>query len=171
MESVAMTEGSFVTFWNIARAKHPYSDSKFVKKCIVLEYRLYWNPNAKGCPKKKKKSCLCRTAQRRLSQISAESIVALQCDLKSLLAYSLAFDESTDIRNNPQLVVFVRYISSDMFKQELLNAVTLREANCGIDIKNTLNRVLTNAHVPLNILVSIATSNVGLRPIRSWSLS
>ena len=58
-----------------------------------------------------------------------------------------------------------------MFKQELLNAVTLREANCGIDIKNTLNRVLTNAHVPLNILVSIATSNVGLRPIRSWSLS
>ena len=55
MESVAMTEGSFVTFWNIARAKHPYSDSKFVKKCIVLEYRLYWNPNTKGCPKKKKK--------------------------------------------------------------------------------------------------------------------
>ena len=51
-----------------------------------------------------------------------------------------------------------------MFKQELLNAVTLREANCGIDNKNALNRVLTNAHVPLYILVSVVTSDVGLRP-------
>ena len=35
MEFDVMTEASFVMSWNIARAKHPYSDCEFVKKNIA----------------------------------------------------------------------------------------------------------------------------------------
>ena len=46
MESDAVTESSFVMYWNTARAKHPYSDSGFVKK-NVAEVVTVLEPNNK----------------------------------------------------------------------------------------------------------------------------
>ena len=48
--------------------------------------------------------------------------------LESSLAFSIAFDESTDIQDNPQLAIFVRYLSSDLtIKAELLDLVAVGE--------------------------------------------
>ena len=58
--------------------------------------------------------CSRRTTQRRISQISADIAVTMQSGLKSSLALSIALDESTDIQDNPQLAIFVRYVSSDL---------------------------------------------------------
>ena len=102
--------------------------------------------------------CSRRTTQRRISQISADIAVTMQSGLKSSLALSIALDESTDIQDNPQLAIFVRYISSDLtIKEELLYLVTIRETTRGVDIKNALDETLTRSHVPLNKLVSVAT--------------
>ncbi len=53
--------------------------------------------------------CLRRTTQKRISQIS----VTMQNDLKSSFAFSIALDESRDTQDNPQLAIFVQYVSSD----------------------------------------------------------
>ena len=68
----------------------------------------------------------------------------MQNDFKSSLAFSVAFDESTDIQDNPQLALFVRYVSSDLtIKEELLDFVAIRETTLGVDIKNALDEALT----------------------------
>ena len=58
--------------------------------------------------------CSRRTTQRPIFQISADIAVTVQSDLKSSLGFSTAFDESTDIQDNPQLALFVRYVSSGL---------------------------------------------------------
>ena len=56
--------------------------------------------------------------------------------LKNSLAFSLALDESTDIQDNLQLVVFVCYVSSDVtVKEEKLHLVTLNKLSCGATTK------------------------------------
>ncbi|CAI9715600.1 Hypothetical predicted protein [Octopus vulgaris] len=82
----------------------------------------------------------------------------MQNDLKNSLAFSLALDESTDLQDNPQLVVFIRYISSDVtVKEDMLDLVALKETTLCVDIKNALDRTLTNSDVPTNKLVNVAT--------------
>ena len=84
----------------------------------------------------------------------------MQSDLKSSLAFSIAIDESTDVQDNPQLAIFVRYVSSDLTtKEELLDLVAIREITRRVDIKNALAEALTRFHAPLNKLVSVAIDN------------
>ncbi|XP_057657622.1 general transcription factor II-I repeat domain-containing protein 2A-like [Diorhabda carinulata] len=83
----------------------------------------------------------------------------------------LALDESTDIRDIPQLAVFIRFVSPNfVVKEELLDLVALQETTRGVDIKNALDSIMKNLDVTLDKLVSIATDgapvmlgkNVGL---------
>ena len=106
-ESDVMTEASFVISWNIARAKHSYSDCEFVKKNIA-DVVAVLEPNNKNLQRLIEKiPSSRRTTQRRISQISADIEVTVQNDLKRSVAFSLALDESTDIQDYPQLAIFV----------------------------------------------------------------
>ena len=94
--------------------------------------------------------CSRQTTQRRISQISADIAITMQSDLKSSLAFSIAIDELTDMQDNPQSAIFVRYVSSDLaIKKELLDLVAIRETTRRVDIKNALDETLTRFHVPL----------------------
>ena len=42
-------------------------------------------------------------------------------------------------------------------KEELLDLVALKDTTHGIDIKNSLDTMLSNTGIPLNNLVSVAT--------------
>ena len=65
----------------------------------------------------------------RISQISADIAVTIQSGLKSSLAFSIAFNESTDIQDNTQLAIFDRLVSSD------LTIKAIRETTRGVDTK------------------------------------
>ena len=66
--------------------------------------------------------CSHRTKHKPISQISADIAVTMQSDLKSFLTFSIVFDASTDIQDNPQLAIFVRYVLSDLnIREELLD--------------------------------------------------
>ena len=157
-ESDARTEASFLMSWNIARSKHPYSDCEFVKKNIT-DVVAVLDPNNKKLQRLiAQMPCSRRTTQRRISQTSADTAVTMQSDVRSFLACSIAIDESTDIQDNPQLAIFVWYVSSDLtIKEKLLDLVAIRETTHGVDIKNALDEALTRFHVPLHKLVSVAT--------------
>ncbi|XP_065654711.1 general transcription factor II-I repeat domain-containing protein 2-like [Hydra vulgaris] len=73
-------------------------------------------------------------------------------------AFSLALDKSTDIKDKPQMAVFVRYVTSDVLvKEELLDLDELKDTTRGIDLKEALDTVLVKANAPKNKLVSVAT--------------
>ena len=138
-ESDATTEASFLMSWNIARSKHLYSDGELVKK-NTTDVIAVLDPNNKKLQRLiAQMPCSRRTTQRRISQISADIAVTMQSDLKSSLSFSIAIDESTDLKENPQLAIFVRYVSSDLtIIEELLNLVAIKETTRGVDIENAL---------------------------------
>ena len=79
-------------------------------------------------------------------------------DIQASVAFSLALDESTDIQDNPQLAVFIRYLSADVtVKEELLDLIALKDTTRGINFKNSLDTILSNTGIPLNNLVSVVT--------------
>ena len=97
------------------------------------------------------------TVEKRISRISANVKDKLQRDLENATAFSLALDESTDVTDNPQLAVFVHYVSSDVVVKELLDLIALKETTRGVNIKKALDEILMKAKIPLNKFVSVAT--------------
>ena len=49
-----------------------------------------------------------QTIVRRIGDLRANVRMSMKNDLASSVAFSIAFEESTDIQDNPQLAVFVR---------------------------------------------------------------
>ncbi|XP_061468686.1 general transcription factor II-I repeat domain-containing protein 2-like [Rhineura floridana] len=156
-EADTTTEASFVISGNIARAKCRYSDGEFVKN--IAEVVAVLDPNNTKLQRLIAQTpASCHATERRISQISADVAGKMQNDLKNSLAFRFALDESTDIQDNPQLAVFVCYVSFDVtVKEEMLDLVALKETTRGVDIKNALDRALTNADIPLDKLISVAT--------------
>ena len=120
MELDTMIEASFVLRSNIAHAKHPYSDCEFVKKNIADVVALLETNNEKLKPLIENMLCWRRTTQRCIFQISADIEAAMQNWLKISLVFILKLDKSNDIKDNPEVAVFVRYISIDMTVNEQL---------------------------------------------------
>jgi hypothetical protein len=57
--------------------------------------------------------------------------------------FSIALDESTDVSNVSQLLIFVRVISPQFeIYEELLELCSLHGSNKGIDIFNTVKNVI-----------------------------
>ena len=90
-------------------------------------------------------------------------------DINTCVAFSLALDESTDITDQPQIAVFIRFVFEDgVTREELLDLITLKNTTRGIDIKEAFDEALKN--VPKDKLISVATDgaaamvgkNVGL---------
>ena len=127
--------------WNITWAKHSYSDGEFIKKNIA-EIIAVLDPNNSKLRRLILQTPVSRhTVERRFSWIRANIEDKLQKDLANAAAFSLALDESTDVTDNPQLAVYVRYVSSDVVvKEKLLDLIALKETTRGIDIKKSAGR-------------------------------
>ena len=77
---------------------------------------------------------------RRIGDLRAKATMLLKNDLSSSVAFSIVLDESTYIQNNPQLAVFVRYVSKHFcVKEQLLDLVALKDTTKGVDIKMQSN--------------------------------
>ena len=91
----------------MAEKRKPFSDGEFIKNCLIIftEY---------VCPEKKhlaeQTSLSYFTVVLRTNNLSNNIKEILKDKLKSSEAFSLALNESTDISDTVQLVIFIRAV-------------------------------------------------------------
>ena len=82
------------------------------------------------------------TVSRRIQEIG-QNISDQLSKAKSFMCFSLAFDESSDIKDTAQLAEFIRGVSSELsVHEDLLGLVSLRGRTRGVDIKEAVVRLL-----------------------------
>ena len=76
------------------------------------------------------------TVQRRIADMSADILTQVTNEIKTspLSLFALQVDESTDVANLPQLLVYVRYFNNDNIKEEFLFCNPLETTTKSTDI-------------------------------------
>ncbi|GFU39138.1 general transcription factor II-I repeat domain-containing protein 2 [Trichonephila clavipes] len=77
--------------------------------------------------------------------------------ISTFQAYSIAINESTDIRNIAQLAIFIRGCDVNLkINEELLEVISMHNTTTGADIFDALMEVLKQYKLPLDKLVCLA---------------
>lgn len=130
----AATKASYQVAHLIATSSRPFTDGEFVKRCILAICE-------EVCPERKRvfqEVSLSRmTIQRRVDDLANDIREQLKTRVKSFQYFSLALDESTDVSDTAQLLVFVRGVDEGFeTTQELAGLASLHGQTTGEEIFN-----------------------------------
>ncbi|KAL4131458.1 hypothetical protein QTP88_008769 [Uroleucon formosanum] len=148
-------KASYSVSFLIAKKMKKFSDGEFVKECLEAV--------AKDILPDKNKlfsniSLSRQTVCRRINDISNEIIVKLRDRIQDFKYFSIAFDESTDISDTAQLVIFVRGVNeSFQITEEMLKLISLKGTTKGEDIFHAVENSLCENNLDLEIISGIST--------------
>ena len=151
----AATKASFVVAYKIAKGNKPFSNAEFVKDCMVDSITIV-------CPEVKSKieaiPMSRKTAVRRIEAIADNFQENLLNTANTFKCFSIALDESTDILDTVQLLIFIRGIDEHFcITEELLSMESLKGSTTGQDMFDTVMHSLEKSQLCLDKLVSITT--------------
>ena len=145
-EGEAVVKTSFVIAQTIIKSNTPFSDTEFIKDCLVEASRML-------CPKEQQKfkniRLSRRTVVRRLEIINEN----VQNQLKSVLEgelmwYPIELDKSVDRTDTGQLLIFICAINNDFdIFEELLSMESIKSQTTGSDIFEIVKKGLNNYHL------------------------
>jgi hypothetical protein len=132
---------SYVISNEIAKSKKSLNDGEFIKNCAIIMAKSI-NEN-RIASEFEKISLLRRTVTRRIADTDSIIRETLQTIMMNCAYFSIALDESTDVSDVSQLLIFVRVISPqfEMYK-ELLELCSLHGSTKRIDIFNTVKNAI-----------------------------
>lgn len=143
------TEASLQISWVLAKKQKPYSDGETVKLCFQESAdALFAEFKNKDDIKKQIANLQLshQTVARRVDFISRNIFEQLLFDLKNASGFSLALDESCDVTDTEQLIIWVRFDKEHKFKEELLELVPLQNTTRGEDIYKALKDFIKKWH-------------------------
>ena len=154
--------------YHIAKHNKPFSDGEFIKKCML-------DVADQVCPEKRQNfeevSLLRRTLAHRIETIGENLTSQLKGLVPSFQLFSLALDESTDVDDTAQLLIFVWGISENFeITEELLSMESMKDTTTGGDIFECVGNAFCTMELPWQKMVSVTTDgcpsltgkNVGL---------
>ena len=100
--SETVTLASYQVAWHIARAKKPYNEGEFVKKCLCDIVESLSSENNKLKKMLSDIQLSRHTVERRISDINMVIESQLHSDFQACEYFSVALDESGDIQDKPQ---------------------------------------------------------------------
>ena len=126
----------------MAKSKKAFSDGDLIKRCaIAMGKAMGFNDAARGFEKIPLSH---QTVARRVEELSNFVQEKVMNQIQQCVYFSLALDESTDIRDVSQLLVFVRSIDSQFnVSEELLGLLPLFTTTKGSDIYEALNSLVS----------------------------
>lgn len=139
----------------IAAENKNFSDGEFVKKCIITAME---EINPEKVPAFQEISLSRRTVTRRIEQINDDVFNQLQNKVKNFTYFSVAMDESTDVINTAQLLIFVRGID-DAFNitEELASLESLHGRTTGEEIFKKLQSCISKLGLRWEALCGLTT--------------
>ncbi|XP_077969525.1 general transcription factor II-I repeat domain-containing protein 2-like [Styela clava] len=164
----AAVMASFVIAHKIAQNSKPFSEGEFVKKCLVETAAIV-------CPDKtdafKQVPLSRRTVTRRVECIAGDLRDQLLHYVKQFDFFTLALDESCDVRDTAQLLIFVRGITCDFKITEEIAAIRpMKGTTTGADIFSEVDASMDKLGLKWEKLAGVTTDgcpnltgkNVGL---------
>lgn len=153
-ESNAATEASFLVSFRIAQKCKPFSDGEYIKEIFeAVSDSLFVNfKNKNEINKAFHGLQLSRnTVMRRIEMISKDINEQLHKDIVRCVAFSLQLDESTDITDTAQLLIFIRMVFEDFStKEELLSMISLKGKTFLISSRNSRHILAKLSYLCIN---------------------
>ena len=149
------TKASFVLANKIAKQNKSYADAEFIKDCIV-------NAVSVVCPEVKSKveaiSLSRRTIVCRIDAIAVNIQEQLLTASGGFQWFSIALDESTDIRDTAQLLIYLRGIDKNFeITEELISMESPKDSVTGKDLYHSVINSPIRSGLSLDKLASITT--------------
>ncbi|XP_022165780.1 protein FAM200A-like [Myzus persicae] len=132
---------SYVISNEIAKSKKSLNNGEFIKNCTIKMAKSI-NEN-RIASEFEKISLSRRTVTRRIADTDSVIRETLQTIMMNCAYFSIALDESTDVSDVSQLLIFVRVISLQFeMYEELLELCSLHGSTKGIDIFNAVKNAI-----------------------------
>ena len=155
-QNEALVEASYRIALRISKTKKGHNiGENLIKPCLIEATKLVL-----GEEQSKKMTSISLsndTIRSRISEMSDDILQQVVASVKSSPMYSLQLDESTDVANCAQLLVFVRYLEADSVKEEYLFSEPLSTTTRGEDVFNILEAFLHKFELAWEPLVGICT--------------
>ena len=138
---------SFKASCFLAKKGKAFSDGKLLKECFLeisdsLFQNIYNKSEIKNAIKDLQLSR--NTVMRKIEKMSENVADQLRNDFTKCECFSLQLDESTDIRDAAQIVVFIRMVFNDWtVKEEVFGVITLKERTRGTHIYTSFKKYCT----------------------------
>ncbi|XP_055918205.1 protein FAM200A-like [Eupeodes corollae] len=152
-------EASLRISWTLAKHMKPFTDADVVKECFLEAGNALFE-NKKNVVEMIRRIPLSASTSTRNTHVLAEEN---HCDLKRQLNnanyYALAMDESCDITDTAQLIIFVRYLDKtrETFVEEILALLPLLGRTRGEDMIKAVMDYFEKDELDLKKLLSVTT--------------
>ena len=154
-----VTEASLRATWVLGKHLQPFTSGAIVKECMLEMSDALFESNQKKTILEKidRVPMSNQTITRRTEVLANDCFEKLKSDLSGAACFSVALDESTDIKDIAQLCIFVRYFNGSIFVEDLLTMIPLYDRTRGEDIYDAVIGFFRDQNLDIARLVSITT--------------
>jgi zinc finger BED domain-containing protein 5/7/8/9 len=142
--------------WHVARAKKPHSIAEELIKPAAMDLRTIMC----GTDQSKKLESVPLsddTISRRINDLSSNvKMQTLNC-MKASTIFAIQLDETTDVSNSAQLMVYVRYIGESDIEEDFLMLKNLLTTTTGGDIFEKVNSFFVEENINWKNCLAVCT--------------